>query len=63
VVRPDACDFARAIDEVLTKDSLWHHRAQVGRQVIERQFSEGAATRAYAELYAELVPRARRRSR
>lgn len=59
-VRPEAGETARAIDEDLTNDTVWRRHAQEGRQLVEREFSEAAVARLYADLYAELLSRDRR---
>jgi glycosyltransferase involved in cell wall biosynthesis len=54
-VPPQPAETARALDELLTDDALWHRRALDGRRLVEREFSETAAARMYADLYAELL--------
>ncbi|WP_176731696.1 glycosyltransferase family 4 protein [Micromonospora rhizosphaerae] len=56
-VRPEAGATARAIDEILTDDGVWRHRALAGRQLVERKFSEAAVARRYREVYRELLDR------
>jgi glycosyltransferase involved in cell wall biosynthesis len=56
LVRPQGRDTARAIDDVLTQDNVWSERASAGRRFVEREFSETAVARLYADIYAELLP-------
>lgn len=54
-VPPEAAATARAVDEVLTDDTVWTDRAGAGRRLVEREFSEAAMARRYADIYAELL--------
>jgi glycosyltransferase involved in cell wall biosynthesis len=61
LVPPRGVDTARALDEVLTHEAVWCERASAGRRLVEREFSETAAARLYADLYAELLSTGTRR--
>lgn len=61
-VRPEPLACGRAISELLSTEALWAERARSGRRLVERQFSEAAASHAYAELYTELLESSGRRA-
>jgi glycosyltransferase involved in cell wall biosynthesis len=56
-VPPEAAAVARALDHLLSDERAWQQRATAGRQLVEREFSEAALGRRYADLYAELLGR------